>query len=216
MSILDTLDELTKERKDHIVPKNDDGTLGKAQKITVKPLIVQIREATYSSSNAKSGSAAQPSTRSVLDFDALTIYANITSWIRAWCVLIELETHNDPVSDLRRWYMYWSSLNPDDNETSERHSKMREWVRQIKDHLDPPKEYTPKYPCPVCGHSEWGDMINGGGLWPVKVTYRLTEEGSRYDDRALCRRCQIVWDGADAVAELGEEMVERHAEGGSC
>lgn len=208
-SILDTLDELTKERHDHIVPRNDDGTLGKAHKVTVKPLLVQIREATYPSSNSDGGSAAQPSTRAVIDFDALTIYAEITAWIRAWCVDVGLETINDPPVDLRRWYMYWDSHNPDDNDIQARQKRMREWVRKIKDHLDPPVTFEADGSCPICGAEQWGNAIDGGSIRPIRIQYRRTEDGAMQDERALCRACETVWSGSESVRELADELAEK-------
>ena len=215
MTILDVLDELTKERKDHIVPRNDDGTLGKAHKVTVKPLLVQIREATYPSGEQNGGTGSLPATRSVLDVDALHLHTRINAFIRAWCYQVNVTPTQDGCVDLRRWFVMWDSLNPDEAEQAHHLKMMRSWVRAIRDHLDPPKRFTDPGPCPVCGGTEWGDQINGGGQHPIEISYRLTEDGSRYDEKAICRRCAqvtgqaTVWEGYEAVKELADELAEK-------
>lgn len=210
--ILDVLDELTKPRKEHIVPKNDDGTLGKAHTVTIKPLLQQIREATYPSSETGLGSAPQKSTRSPIDFDALGILSGINAYIQAWCLLAGVETTRDPVVDLRRWYFMWESHPHEDHERREHTNRMRGWVRQIKDYLDPPVTFEADGACPVCGATDFGNAIDGGSIRPIRIQYRRTEHGMA-DERALCRACNEVWEGHESVGELAEELAEKRHTG---
>lgn len=208
MTILDTLDELTKERREQHVPALDDGTFGKAQKITVKPLLTRIRERTYPSGEQNGGSAGLKSTRAPIDFDALAVLSPIIATINAWCMLEEVDLVRDPAVDLRRWYFRWEAHPREDYEREFHEKHMRRWVRQIKDYLDPPVTFDADDPCPICGSTEWGDVINGGGSHPIRIQYRKID-GAMRDERALCRACQTVWDGHDAVTELGDELAEK-------
>lgn len=202
MTILDTLDELTKEHRERIT--TDDAT----HVVTVKPLLVQLRERTYPSGEQNGGSTGLKSTRSPVDVDALHLHTKINAFIRAWCFQVNVTPTQDGVVDLRRWFVMWDSLNPDQAEQSYHHKMMRSWVRAIRDHLDPPETFDADYPCPVCGATEWGDVINGGGSRPIRIQYRK-KDGAMRDERALCRACLVVWEGHEAVAELGEELAEK-------
>lgn len=205
-TLLDAVDDLTKPEHQHIAQKDDSGRWLKAHTVTHPPLLQRMHDAVQPSSNRTAGSASSASTRSPIDLDALFEYAKMTSQIRDWCRIEGVVPHRDPVAALRQWYVARFARPEEDHAWYTR--RLTGWARTIRDHLNPPETFTVRQPCPVCGAEGWGDQINGGDTWPIEVRYRLTDERMT-DEMALCRPCKTVWEGADAVRELAEELDER-------
>jgi hypothetical protein len=89
--------------------------------------------------------------------------------------------------------------------------RLVKWADQIRETLDPPETVDARIQCPVCGATSWGDVINGGGPWAVRLSYRKSDDGGVSDERALCRACSTVWRGREAVDELRDEARESAA-----
>lgn len=210
-ALLEAVDALTKETHDHIAQKDDDGKWLKAHTVTMPPLLVRMHESVMPSSGTDGGSKSAKSTRSPVDLDALFEFAKMTSQIGDWCRIAGTPVTRDPVTDLRRWYTDRLTQTPDEHDDRFYLGQLRAWANIIRNHLYPPERFTPEIPCPVCGAKEWGDMINGGGTWPIEVRYRKDDDGTMSDETALCRPCRTVWQGHDAIVELAEEAAEKTA-----
>ena len=57
------------------------------------------------------------------------------------------------------------------------HAQLRLFAHTIRELMSPSKSFEAKYPCPVCGHTAWGNRINGGSMWPIEIRYDLTDDG---------------------------------------
>jgi hypothetical protein len=213
-TLLDAVDALTKPRIDHVAQVDDDGKWLRNHTVTNDPLLTELKNAINPSSNTAAGSSALASTRNLIDSDAMFEYGKMTGAIGDWCRIYKVRPTRDPIVDLRRWYVAFE-LNPSDSGWHEK--ELRRWASTIKGILNPPTLTIPvEAPCPICGATEWGDIINGGGTQPVQVRVWVDEDsGAATGHTALCRACKAVWSGFDAVMELGEEVNEkkvRHAD----
>lgn len=125
----DAVDDLTLPRNVKI--ETDDGHTW----ATEDALLVQLREAVSSSLNSGSGAGGSPSTRNVLDGDALHKAAIITSQIGDWCRIIGATVTRDAVIDLRAWHAAFIGR----NEPEEFYlAQMRAWAGQIRAMVVPP------------------------------------------------------------------------------
>ena len=106
--LLDAVDELTLPKP--VKVQTDDGYTW----ATEDALLVQLREAVSSSLNSGSGAGGSPSTRNVLDGDALQKAAIITSQIGDWCRMAGMtgdQITRDAVTDLRAWHAAFLARN---------------------------------------------------------------------------------------------------------
>ncbi|MET0716395.1 MAG: hypothetical protein ABWY57_15930 [Mycetocola sp.] len=207
--LLEAVDALTQPVIEHIAQKSDTGKWLKAHTVTRPPLLQQMADAVTPSSNRTAGSAASADTRTPIDLGALFEYRKMAAQIGDWCRIVNIPPTRDAVTDLRRWYT--ARLAIADGEDRFYIRALTAWGNTIRNYLEPPESFVPEYGCPVCGATTWGDMINGGGPWPIEVKYRVDEQGITSDEVALCRPCRAVWEGHDAIVELSDEMKEKQA-----
>lgn len=211
--LLEAVEALTKPQTDHIAQRTDSGRWIKAHTVQHPPLLQRMHEAvTPSGGNDGASKSAAAAERSLLDVSALYEYVKITSQIRSWLVLLEVQPTKDPVLDLQKWHV--AHLADKDHADDWYIRILRGWAGHIRRLLDKPKSFTIPGACPVCGATEWGDMLNGGGTQVIKVEYRLDDDGATPKDHsALCQACKLVWEGHDAVMELADELTEKRMSG---
>lgn len=203
--LLDAVDALTKPRIEHLPQIDDDGKWLKAHTVEHPPLLVQLKEAVNPSTNTAAGSSSLASTRNLVDSDALFEYSTMTAAIGDWCHIIQSERTRDPVVDLRRWYI---AFNRTDSDPSFYLAELNRWAKLIRNILEPPKRMEVTTPCPVCDKRTWTDPEGNELLFPVVVEYKVPQDGEAIKPTALCRACDAVWKGFDAVKELAEELNE--------
>ncbi|MFJ2506309.1 hypothetical protein [Microbacterium sp. NPDC087592] len=199
----DVVDDLT-------LPKNvkietDDGFTW----ATEDALLVQLREAVSSSLNSGSGAGGSPSTRNVLDGDALHKATVITSQIGDWCHMAGMkgdQVTRDPVTDLRAWQAAFLAR----DEPEEFYiGQMRAWAAQIRAMVNPPKVIEITAPCPVCGEGSYVNDMGERITNPLALTYRPDSDHMWKNSKVLCRACDAVWIGGDAMEELADELNDK-------
>lgn len=193
----------------------DDLTLPKPVKVqtddghtwaTEDALLVQLREAVSSSLNSGSGAGGSPSTRNVLDGDALHKAAIITSQIGDWCRIIGVTPTRDAVHDLRAWHAAFIGR----DEPEEFYVRqMRAWAGQIRAMTNPPKTVEITAPCPVCGEGSYVNDMGERITNPLALTYRPDSDHMWKHSKVMCRACDAVWVGGDAMEELRDEINEK-------
>lgn len=198
--LLDAVDDLTLPR--NVKVQTDDGYTWASE----DALLVQLRQAVSSSLNSGSGSGGSPSTRNVLDSDALHKAGIITAAIGDWCYQVGVKATRDAVHDLRAWHAAYLSR----EESPEFYIRqMRAWAGQIRAMVNPPKTVEITAPCPVCGQGEYvndmGERINN----PLALTYRPDSDHMWKNSRVMCRACDAVWVGGDAMEELRDELEDK-------
>lgn len=199
----DAVDDLTLPRP--VKVETDDGHTW----ATEDALLVQLREAVSSSLNSGSGAGGSPSTRNVLDGDALQKAAIITSQIGDWCRIAGMagaQVTRDAVVDLRAWYARFIAL---DQPEEFYLAQMRAWANQIKSMVNPPKTVEITAPCPVCGEGSYVNDMGERITNPLVLTYRPDSDHMWKNSKVLCRACTAVWVGGDAMEELRDELNDK-------
>lgn len=202
--LLSVVDELTKPSIEHVAQKTDKGEWIRTHTVEHPGLFDQLRDA--GSGRTHGGSGAAKHERAPLDLDALYMYAMYSAQVADWCRLRDVQYTRNPTVDLRAFYAATLADN-----TFDPHATtviLSRWVTAIKDHFDPPKKFEAIYPCPICGQSAFGNVIDGGGR-AIEIRYRVDDDGRVSDERALCRACETVWMGGGSVRELAEEQHEK-------
>lgn len=198
--LLDAVDDLTLPRNVK-VPTDDGHTWA-----TEDALLVQLREAVSSSLNSGSGAGGSPSTRNVLDSDALYKASIITATIGDWCRIIGAKVTRDAVVDLRAWHAAYLAT----NDPGEFYiSQMRAWAGQIRTMVNPPKTVEITAPCPVCGQGSYVNDMGERITNPLILTYRPESEHLWKSSKVMCRACEAVWIGGGAMEELSDELKEK-------
>lgn len=198
--LLDAVDDLTLPKP--VKVQTDDGHTW----ATEDALLVQLRESVSSSLNSGSGAGGSPSTRNVLDSDALHKAGIITAAIGDWCRIVGATVTRDAVHDLRAWYTAFLTVNePEDFYLHQ----MRAWAHQIRAMINPPKTVEITAPCPVCGQGEYVNDMGERITNPLVLTYRPDDERLWYGSKVMCRACEAVWQGGDAMEELRDELNEK-------
>lgn len=198
--LLDAVDDLTLPRPVKVA--TDNGHTWARE----DALLIQLREAVTSTLNSGSGAGGSPSTRNVLDSDALHRAGIITSAIGDWCALVDVKPTRDAVHDLRAWYVAYTNR----DEPSEFYTRqMQTWAHQIRTMVNPPKSVEITAPCPVCGQGEYVNDMGERLTNPLVLTYR-PDSGSIWSDaRALCRACSEVWEGEWRLRELRHDVDDK-------
>lgn len=212
--LLSAVQALTRPQHEHFPQTDDDGKLVKLHSIQQPPLLEQLYAAVNPSANKSAGSASLPSTRNLIDGDALFEYAKMAAAVKDWCRLVTIDPTRDPVVDLDAWYVAFTAANHDDTAADWYRTELRRWATLIRNILEPPKRFEITTPCPVCKSETWTNPDGEEIRHPILVEYRVTPEGNPVRPRARCRaaECGATWDNLEAIEELGTELSEKHAE----
>lgn len=203
--LLDAIDALTKPRIEHMAQTSDEGKYLHTHTAEHKPLLTQLKDAVNPSSNTNAGSASLASARNPINSEALWEYTKIASAIGDWCRIAGADRTRDPIIDLRRWYIAYTKHDADPDWYV---AELRRWAKLISKLLDPPKRIELTVACPVCGKRTWVDAEGNDVLFPLVVEYRVPETGESIRPVALCRACETIWHGIEAIEELGIELTE--------
>jgi hypothetical protein len=208
--LVEAVEALTAPVIENIAQKDDDGNWVRTHVAVHAPLLRQLADAVNPSKNSGAGTPATPATRSLLNFEAMFLLAKISSQIRDWCRIAKVNVTRPPHVDILADLDAWCALvGRDDTDWYVR--QLRLWAGQIRDTLNPGESFEAHIVCPVCGATSWGDVINGGSSWSIQVMYRLDDTEKVTNERALCRACNTLWQGHDAVKELSDEAKEATA-----
>ena len=208
--LLDVVDELTIPRVEHIPQRTDQGEWVRTHTVEHAALFVQLRDA--GSGRTSAGSNASKHERSIVDVDALHLYAQYSAQVADWCRILGVAYTREPVHDLRAWYAATLHDNTFTTAAADAYRViLSRWVNAIREHFDPPRWEDSNLPCPSCGATMYGDAVNGGGK-AVRLMFRVDENtGRTFGERALCRACGLVWLGYDSVMELVDEQKEKRS-----
>jgi hypothetical protein len=198
--LLEAVDDLTLPKP--VKVSTDDGHTW----ATEDALLVQLQESVSSSIRSGSGAGGSPWTRNVLDGDALHRAAIITSTIGDWCRMAGAQVTRDPVKDLRAWHVVFLSRN--ESETFYI-AQLRKWAGEIRQMTNPPKTIEITAACPVCGQGEYMNDLGENVRNPLVMTYRPDADNLNRSAKVMCRACEAVWAGGEAMAELRDEIDER-------
>lgn len=207
--LLEAVEALTRPVIEHVAQRTDTGKWIRTHTTESAPLLTQLHDKVWPSGGNDANSKAAPNERSVADNNALYEYAKICSQIGDWVRLAGGNATRDPITNLQRWHALYVGTDRDADDWYTR--QLRGWAHHIRKMLDKPSAFTLAGACPVCGATEWGDMINGGGMRVLKVEYVLDDHDHPKDVNALCQACRVVWEGRDAVEELADELNEKGA-----
>jgi hypothetical protein len=205
--LLDAVDALTKPQVTGVAQKNAAGRWIRVHEVKHDPLLTVIHDAVWPSGENNGGASTPANERLPLDSHMLYEYSKIASQIIGWAIEAGLRPTRNPIKDLEAWYV--TTLADRNFDPSFRIGRLRGWEAHIRRLLAKSGKFTIEAPCPICGATAWGDMFNGGGLWPIKVEYVIEDDGRLTDHSALCQACRTVWEGHDSVTELADELNEK-------
>lgn len=196
--LITAVDALTRPTRTKVI--RDDNTT-----VTVDhdPLLVQLEAAITGAVGTDAGNGGQ-STGNVLNDAAMYLLVTIGSQIRGWCRDVGVKPSRRPSDNLRAW-MVPALAFPDPRGFVR---MMETWAEQVRSLLDPPKRVPLADPCVACGADKYVTAEGDERRYPVVVEYDPSVLHASL--RAVCRVCEVTWDGADAVTELVDEMKERH------
>ena len=80
------------------------------------------------------------------------------------------------------------------------------WVGVIRSKLNPPETMDLTAPCPECSASEYTDDEGNVGPFPVKISYRPTDDDIMRTASAACKACGHEWRGSAALRALRWEI----------
>lgn len=171
-----------------------DGAIGECD-----PLLVMLREARYPNLGKTRGGGG---TGDVLDIQAMTIYENIDGIVRSWLSHYRQHHTGELIPLVKRLHETLQAEQAGDrlDDPERMFAMFGQWVAQIDDFFDPPKEYELTAPCPECDAER---VENGEGLmkWAVRVPVKV--------GRAVipeCHACGTMWAGRDELTDLAEKM----------
>lgn len=174
--------------------------------VELESRLEQLEGAITNTLRSTGTSNAMKNTRSVLNSDALETFMRIANHIANWCISIGIRPGNEPARNLRAWAAVVGEAN------EYKLGKMLEWATLIDAQFQPTRTATINTPCPVCGATSWVDDDGETHLHPLERSYVEGELLTTVKARCKARECGASWEGADAVAELGEELGEaQHA-----
>src|SRR5690606_28597879 len=87
--------------------------------------------------------------------------------------------------------------------------QMTAWASQIRAMVNPPKTVEITAPCPVCGQGEYMNDLGENVKNPLQLLYRPDADNLNRSAKVMCRACETVWAGGDAMAELRDEIDEK-------
>jgi hypothetical protein len=223
--LLDLVDALTLPIREHHIQMHDYGVYlepvyMKTHTTEHPPLLAQLAAAVNPSSNTAAGSASLKSNRNLIDSDALYRYALMTSAIGDWCRMWKVTPTRVPaddgnaraMADLRQWYIAYTR-GCDDPQWYIK--ELGRWVSLIRNLVEPTMVRIPvRVRCPICQAITFTTEDGEQSTFPIVMEYRKPKDGESIRPTATCRNtdCGAVWEGYDAIAELGDEVAGRHAD----
>jgi hypothetical protein len=179
-------------------------------KVTLTPLIRDLRESITSNIGAPSGGGALASQRNVIDAEALHMYDALEGKIlRSYRDATSAVPFVQPEQNLRQWFIAFTNQQRagkvSEETMLETLNSWSGWVRKIEDKLWPATtiEITAPCPMPECG-KRWTEQ-GGESVTAVIVEYRKpTDDRSNALSRSVarCRACGMVWRGDTRLREL--------------
>jgi hypothetical protein len=206
--LLAAVEALTKPTTTGVARKNPKtGLWERAGSVTHDPLLQQIHDRVMPSGENNGGAATAPNERLPFDAHMMYEYSRIASQIRGWAVEAGATTRRPTIAELEFWHM--QVIQDRNFDTGWYVLQLRKWERHIRRLLSKTGSFIIEAACPICGATEWGNMIDGGGLYPIKVEYVVDDDGHLTDHTALCQACRTMWEGLDSVDELATELNEK-------
>ena len=174
--------------------------------VELESRLEQLEGAITNTLGGQGSSKGLKNTRSVLNSEALETFMRIANHIANWCITIGVRPGRDVAGNLRAWAATVGEAN------EYKLGKMLEWATTIDAQFQPVRTATINTPCPVCGATSWVDDDGETHLHPLERSYVEGELLTTVKARCKVRECGASWEGADAVAELGDELGEaQHA-----
>ncbi|MCW2287023.1 hypothetical protein EDF60_1674 [Leucobacter luti] len=172
------------------------------------PLLELLREARYPNLGRTKGGGGSGD---MLDTQAVSMYENIDGIVRAWLAHFREPHAGELVPLTRRLHEVLRAEHAGGRlEDAEKlFSMFPQWVAQIDDYFDPPKEYELTAPCPECEAERIpeGEEPKPGKpderpyKWAVRVPIKVGRAVV-----AECHACGRMWGGRDQLTQLGEAM----------
>jgi len=203
--MLDAIDELTKPVTLHVEQETETG-VGPVRTIH-PPLLTQLENAISSSTGGRAN-GGNPSTRSVLNSDALYRFMLITTTIRSWCLTIQVRPGKDAGANLRAWYVARLARPAQHDEFYVR--EMHRWAAEIRAQLDPLGRFEITDPCVECGSPTYVDAEGVTRNRPVLVTYMVGDVEAT--TKAECRSCGYEWAGEFGMRVLKDKVAPEEKE----
>lgn len=210
--LLAAVDELTlpkRMREEQDVLHGPSGRVIGTARVTVvhAPLLSQLEAAITGAVGSGSSTANLAFERNPIDTAALYKFMQIEQQIRGWLVAYKLRpSKHDAAANLRAWYAATRGKNLDAGKERFYTDLLWGWVREIRAHLDPPKEWElPDQACPLCGAVEWTNTDGTTLKHPLVVRYKPVGPDTIQRARGVCRACQAVW----PVRQLSWEIEQR-------
>jgi hypothetical protein len=179
-------------------------------KVTLTPLIRELRDAVTSNIGSAGGGSALASERNIINLEALELYDAIERRILTeYSHVTTAVPWMMPEQNLRQWYIGFvnqhRSGKASDEALLEKLDTWSKWVRKIEDVLFPPTTLEVTAPCPMpeCG-KRWA-VQSGNSVPAVVVEYREpTNKAGNALARSVarCRACGHVWRGDAKLREL--------------
>lgn len=168
------------------------------------PLLKQLDDAIRGAMAGTEGSSSSaPSTRSLVNSDALHQLAVISSMIIDWCRMAGAPVRRDPVEGLRGWH---AAVLAQDIPRGFYTGVLRRWAGTIRAVVNPARELTVTTACPSCDASVWETTEGEEASHPVVVTYRPDDADILSSATARCRACGTEWRGVIALRGLAFDL----------
>lgn len=219
--ILDAVDALSRPvhvRVTQEIPKGK-----QVIQIEHPPLLEQLEAAIRGEMNSAAGSSESlPSTRGMLNADALYAFTRITAMIRDWSHMVHAPRRDTITEQLRAWFVVFSQT---DKDGAFQLRVMRGWKSLIEATLDPPDELVHPDACPNPECPQEVDEYTGRPTWwdskmrerrtdPLVTHFRRTDREHVVENAvSRCRACGTVWSARALQYEL--EQVAEIAEAAS-
>lgn len=199
--LIEAVHALTKGTRTKVV--RDDGS---TTVVRHDALLVQLETAVTSAITGNGGGAGAP-TAVLVNSAALQRASIIRSQITEWCQLAKVRVTRDSTRDLTAWMIAYTGR---DLEADWYTRTLHGWARTIRELLDPPKRIPLVDPCVACGATKY--VNESGEEIPSPLVVEYDHVALHSSLRAVCRVCEVSWDGPEAVAELVTELKELHPE----
>lgn len=171
----------------------------RGREVTYGPLLEELRLARYPNlGRTKGGSGASDP----IDMKAVTLYEHIDGVVRSRLNDLRQHSTGELIPLTKQLFEAFKAEDAGGRlEDGERlFALFTQWVSQIEDLFDPPKEYELTADCPECATGHVADA-DGGLKWSVRVRVKI--------GRALvaeCHACQKMWVGQADLTDLAESM----------